>query len=171
MVHLAFVVVGAGATPLSEILSVNVDGSRNVFEAAVEVGARIVHVSSVAAYGLVRGLKRPLVEESPLRGVETPDAYYPYSKALAELALAEVAASVPPGRVTVLRPHVIAGPRFVTRTRNLDPILRQLGPGRKSFWTLPPLDGSRPTLQLSHEEDVAEAIARACSAGREGMFL
>src|SRR6476469_4273136 len=48
VVHLAFIVV-AGS---SESEHINLEGSRNVFEAAVAAGAqRLVYASSVAAYG------------------------------------------------------------------------------------------------------------------------
>src|SRR5919206_3932645 len=48
VVHLAFAIIGEG----SLAHSINVDGSRNVFEAAVEAGTeRICYASSVAAYG------------------------------------------------------------------------------------------------------------------------
>jgi UDP-glucose 4-epimerase len=48
VVHLAFVVLQAS----DETRHINVEGSRNVFEAAVAAGAkRLVYASSVAAYG------------------------------------------------------------------------------------------------------------------------
>ena len=48
VVHLAFIILG----DLAETTSVNLEGSRNVFRAAIAAGAkRLVYASSVAAYG------------------------------------------------------------------------------------------------------------------------
>src|SRR6266404_1317226 len=48
VVHLAFIILGAG----EESRHVNIEGSRNVFEAAAAAkAARVVYASSVAAYG------------------------------------------------------------------------------------------------------------------------
>ncbi len=48
LVHLAFLIMGS----LPDTQRVNLEGSRNVFEAAVRSGcARVVYASSVAAYG------------------------------------------------------------------------------------------------------------------------
>src|SRR4051812_15094348 len=48
VVHLAFIVLGAS----NATRDINLEGSRNVFQAAVDAGAkRLVYTSSVAAYG------------------------------------------------------------------------------------------------------------------------
>src|SRR5258708_3739041 len=71
VVHLAFVIVGG----LKETEKVNLDGSRNVFEAAVDAGAeRLVYASSVAAYGLHADKPPLLSEDVPTRG--TDRTYY-----------------------------------------------------------------------------------------------
>src|SRR4051794_5920938 len=65
VVHLAFVIV-AGSGDSRDI---NLVGSRNVFELAVEAGAeRLVYTSSVAAYGFDRDLPDLLTEDLPVRG-------------------------------------------------------------------------------------------------------
>ena len=65
VVHLAFVVLKAS----SETRHVNVEGSRNVFEAAVASGAqRLVYSSSVAAYGFPEDLHGLITEDLPARG-------------------------------------------------------------------------------------------------------
>ena len=61
-----------------ESREVNLDGSRNVFEAAVATPAskRLVYASSVAAYGFHKDNPQPLTEDVPARGT---DAHY-YSR-------------------------------------------------------------------------------------------
>src|ERR671922_1559978 len=72
VVHLAFVVLKAGA----ETRHVNVEGSRNVFEATVAAGARrLVYSSSVAAYGFPDDVDGLLIEDVPALG----HARHPYS--------------------------------------------------------------------------------------------
>ncbi|MGZ3440179.1 MAG: NAD-dependent epimerase/dehydratase family protein, partial [Polyangia bacterium] len=64
LVHLAFIVTGAPPRPVFD--AINVGGSKNVIEAAVKVGIKkIVYTSSVAAYGVVHGHPRPIVETTP----------------------------------------------------------------------------------------------------------
>src|SRR5829696_4076183 len=78
VVHLAFVIV-AGR---EESRSINLRGSRHVFDAAVAAGAkRLVYTSSVAAYGFERDLPPLLDEEQPLRG----SSRHPYSSHKAEV--------------------------------------------------------------------------------------
>jgi len=65
VVHLAFVVLKAS----SETRHVNVEGSRNVFEATVASGAqRLVYSSSVAAYGFPEDLDGLITEDLPALG-------------------------------------------------------------------------------------------------------
>jgi nucleoside-diphosphate-sugar epimerase len=72
----------AAALPLyapAEIYSVDIDGTRNVLEAAHARGVeRFIHVSSTAVYGIPD--HHPLVETDPLRGVGP----YGQAKVLAE---------------------------------------------------------------------------------------
>ncbi|MDB5340866.1 MAG: NAD-dependent epimerase/dehydratase [Planctomycetaceae bacterium] len=64
LVHLAFLVSGKFRREVAE--SVNIDGSKNVFEQAREAGvSHFVFVSSIAAYGVVPGHRLPLLEDSP----------------------------------------------------------------------------------------------------------
>ncbi|MDQ3742501.1 MAG: NAD-dependent epimerase/dehydratase family protein, partial [Actinomycetota bacterium] len=67
VVHLAFIVLGAS----DRTRDINLEGSRNVFEAAVAAGVkRLVYTSSVAAYGFHEDNPVPLGEEVPTRGSE-----------------------------------------------------------------------------------------------------
>ena len=64
-VHLAFAIFG----DREETRRINLEGSRNVFEAAVEAGVgRLVYASSVAAYGFHPENPQPLTEETPALG-------------------------------------------------------------------------------------------------------
>src|SRR5579884_3793635 len=85
VVHLAFLIVSEP----SATEKINLEGSRNVFEAAVEAGAaRLVYASSVAAYGFHEENPSPLTEDVPPRGTERH--YYSAQKAELEGALAQV---------------------------------------------------------------------------------
>jgi len=158
VVHLAFIVVKASA----ETRHVNVEGSRNVFEATVAAGARrLVYASSVAAYGFaeVDGL---LTEDLPALG----HARHPYSahKAEVEAVLADALAG---GETDtwLLRPCIVAGPdapTFVEQVRWPDRLPGPLGTLAGSFAVLP--DAGVP-FQLVHHDDVAAAL-RAAVLGR-----
>jgi len=63
VVHLAFIVLGAS----DRTRDVDLEGSRTVFQAAVDAGARrLVHTSSVAGYGFHDDNPVPLTEDSRL---------------------------------------------------------------------------------------------------------
>src|SRR6201995_4074216 len=71
VIHLAFMIMGGAR----QSRRVNLDGSRNVFEAAAEAGVkRLVYASSVAAYGFHGDNPQPLTEDVPARG--TSAHYY-----------------------------------------------------------------------------------------------
>jgi UDP-glucose 4-epimerase len=176
VVHLAFIVVKASA----ETRHINVEGSRNVFEATVAAGAqRLVYASSVAAYGFaeVDGL---LTEDLPALG----HARHPYSahKAEVEAALADALAGGET-EAWVLRPSIVAGPdapTFVEQARWPDRLPGPLGtlvrrthigplglPG-KTVAVLP--DAGVP-FQLVHHDDVATALrAGVLGRGEPGAY-
>jgi UDP-glucose 4-epimerase len=164
VVHLAFIVVKASA----ETRHINVEGSRNVFEATAAAGARrLVYASSVAAYGFanVDGL---LTEDLPALG----HARHPYSahKAEVEAALADAVA----GSETdawVLRPCIVAGPdapTFVEQARWPDRLPGPLGTLAGAVAVLPDA-GMR--FQLVHHDDVASALrAGVLGRGEPGAY-
>jgi UDP-glucose 4-epimerase len=164
VVHLAFIVVKASA----ETRHINVEGSRNVFEATAAAGARrLVYASSVAAYGFadVDGL---LTEDLPALG----HARHPYSahKAEVEAALADAIA----GSETdawVLRPCIVAGPdapTFVEQARWPDRLPGPLGTLAGAVAVLP--DAGVP-FQLVHHDDVASALrAGVLGRGEPGAY-
>jgi nucleoside-diphosphate-sugar epimerase len=166
VVHLAFMIMGGA----KESRKVNLDGSRNVFEAAVAAGVkRIVYASSVAAYGFHSDNPRPLTEDVPARG--TASHYYSAQKAEVEGMLADALY----GSATaayVFRPCIVAGPDAPLLIDSLPytQISERLpGPVLSLLEGLPIL---RPVLpdpgvpfQLVHHDDVASAM-RAAVVGR-----
>ncbi|HZL48463.1 MAG TPA: NAD-dependent epimerase/dehydratase family protein [Solirubrobacteraceae bacterium] len=166
VVHLAFLIMGSAR----ETRAVNLEGSRNVFEAAVSAGVkRLVYASSVAAYGFHGDNPQPLVEEVPARG--TARHYYSAQKAEVEATLDEVLG----GGATaayVLRPCIVGGPNAPLLIDSLPytQISERLpGPVLRLLDGVPIL---RPVLpdpgvpfQLVHHDDVASAM-RAAVLGR-----
>lgn len=165
VVHLAFIIV-AGS---SESERINLEGSRNVFEAAVAAGAqRLVHASSVAAYGFPE-LDRRITEDDPATGNER----HPYSrhKADVEAVLEEVLDDAETDAY-VLRPCIVAGPDAPLLINSI-PYVR-LGDRlpaavRALFDQVPILKPVVPDpgvpFQLVHHDDVATAL-RAAVLGR-----
>jgi UDP-glucose 4-epimerase len=171
-VHLAFAIFGAR----EETRRVNLEGSRNVFEAAVAAGVkRLVYASSVAAYGFHADNPQPLTEEVPPHGSES--FYYSAQKAELEATLSEVVAGSEID-VYVVRPCVVAGPRatmliqqIVKSARLGDPLptLRR-GLGRLPL-VRPILPDVGVPIQLVHHDDVARALAAAIAgAGPPGAY-
>ena len=86
VVHLAFIIFGDH----EEAHQVNLEGSRNVFEAtAASSASRLVYTSSVAAYGFDGRDRGWLTEDMPAAG--TKGFYYSAHKAELEGLLAELA--------------------------------------------------------------------------------
>jgi nucleoside-diphosphate-sugar epimerase len=159
IVHLAFVVLKAG----SETRHVNVEGSRNVFEAAVAAGAkRLVYSSSVAAYGFPEGFDGRLTEDMPALG----HARHPYSAHKAEVEdVLDDALSGEETDAWVFRPCIVAGPdapALITQARWPDRLPGPLASLAGAVGVLP--DPGVP-FQLVHHDDVATAL-RAGVVGR-----
>jgi nucleoside-diphosphate-sugar epimerase len=173
VVHLAFTVIQASAASHA----INVDGSRNVFESAVESGAeRICYASSVAAYGFHDDNPDWLTEDVPPRGTEA----MPYSaqKALVEKVLGEVLLKTERTSAWVFRPCIVAGPTADTFMREL-PYFRMSerlpDPVRRFLQGMPILKpvipDAGPSFQLVHEDDVASAfLAGALGKGSPGPY-
>src|SRR5450755_714923 len=108
VVHLAFLIMGG----LEETRSVNLEGSRNVFEATVAAGAqRLVYASSVAAYGFHSDNPELLSEDVLPRS--TDRHYYSAQKAELELTLLELLQESNTDAY-VFRPCIVAGPDAIT---------------------------------------------------------
>lgn len=166
VIHLAFLIIGDP----EEAQRINLEGSRNVFEATVAAGARsLIYTSSVAAYGFHEDNPQPLTEAVPARGTES--FYYSAHKAELEGVLAEVTADREID-VYVFRPCIVAGasaPRLVDTMVRMLPLYGQLPLLRRFIADLPFLAPVVPDpgvrFQLVHNDDVAAAL-RAAVEGR-----
>ena len=166
VVHLAFMIMGGA----SESRKVNLDGSRNVFEAAVDAGAqRVVYASSVAAYGFHHDNPQPLTEDVPARG--TASHYYSAQKAEVEEMLAD-ALSGSATAAYVFRPCIVAGrnaPLLIDSLPYTQVSERLPGPVLSLLDGVPILKPVLPDpgvpFQLVHHDDVASAM-RAAVLGR-----
>ncbi|KUI06013.1 SDR family oxidoreductase [Mycobacterium sp. IS-3022] len=161
VVHLAFIIMGSR----EESARVNLQGTRNVFEATVAAARpqRLVYTSSVAAYGYHSDNPVPITESVPPRG--SPEHYYSQQKAACEATLAEVTDGTPL-EVYVLRPCIVAGPK-ATALADAMPWNKLPGPVKRITRGLPlfkpPIPDPGIPLQLVHHDDVATAIALAAT--------
>lgn len=136
--------------------NINIDGTRNVFECALEAGVRrVVYLSSATAYGAHADNDFPLTEKSPLRGNQ--DFGYARMKAEVEEWLWPWVEQHPELAVTVLRPSIIFGPgvhNFITK-----------------FFEMPrfvSVSGHRPPWQFTHVDDVVDAIEHVLDKDLDG---
>lgn len=154
VVHAAAIV--AARIPWPRFYQVNVEGTRLAAATARRLGARLVHISSVAVYGR-QAYDEPAFsrrEDAPFGPLEEHD-YYARSKRLAEEAVrAEFALGLP---AVILRPCVVYGPG----DRLFLPRLARLA---RSGW-MPRVGSGELPLAMVHAESVAEAARRALSAG------
>jgi UDP-glucose 4-epimerase len=171
-VHLAFAIFGSR----DETRRVNLQGTRNVFEAAINAGVqRLVYASSVAAYGFHPENPQPLTEEVPPRGSE--GFYYSRQKAELEDLLDELllGSDVDP---YVFRPCIVAGPRATMLIEQTVEAVRVGHPVplvRKGVEKLPLVAPILPDpgtpIQLVHHDDVARAMGAAiCGDGPPGVY-
>ena len=172
VVHLAFIILGSH----EETRSINLEGSRNVFQAAIACGAkRLVYASSVAAYGFHTDNPQPLTEDVPPRG--TSEFYYSAQKAELEGLLAGLTEGVDIDTY-VFRSCIVAGPDALMMVDNI-PYVRISGqlPGavRRLLDIVPKLKPVIPDpgvpYQLVHHDDVATAIRAAIEGrGEPGIY-
>jgi nucleoside-diphosphate-sugar epimerase len=150
VVHLAGVV---SALQPSVYSAVNVEGARAAARAAHAAGARLVHVSSLAAAG-------PASAASPRREDDPPSPRTPYgcSKLEGEQAVRDT-----PGlRWMILRPGVVYGPG----DRALLPLFRFAERG-----LLPLVGRADAAYTFVHVHDVVRTIAAAIDAAAAGEVL
>ena len=164
VVHLAFSILGAG----DATRAINVDGSRNVFEAAADAGAlRVCYASSIAAYGFHDDNPTWIREDVPARG--TPEHFYSQQKAEVEQVLRGVLDVRPATAAYVFRPCIVAGPNaqmpleemlpYIKLSERMPPAVRRLLSSMPILKPVVPDPGLR--FQLVHEDDVADAFTAA----------
>ena len=171
-VHLAFAIFGSR----DETRKVNLQGTRNVFEAAIRAGVkRLVYASSVAAYGFHPENPQPLTEDVPARGSE--DFYYSAQKAELEDLLDELLRESEV-EAYVFRPCIVAGPRATMLIEQTVDAVRVVDPVpllRRSVEKLPLVSPVLPDpgmpIQLVHHDDVAQAMVAAIGGdGPPGVY-
>jgi UDP-glucose 4-epimerase len=156
LVHLGFMLWRLPGE--QQVEEVNVKGSQGVFEAAARQGVRkVIHTSSVVAYGLHPDNPIPLTEESPLR--PNPGLYYGRTKAAVERYLDSFERNHPGIIVTRLRPCTVVGPRAdpAQMTSFVSPIV-------------PTVRGADPLYQLLHEDDMGRALHLVIQKDAPGIY-
>ncbi|MEV2255558.1 aminotransferase class I/II-fold pyridoxal phosphate-dependent enzyme [Streptomyces sp. NPDC050147] len=137
--------------PWADFRRVNVDGSRNLVEAAVHAGCveRFVHVSTTDVYGYP---VRPCGEDTPPRDIGLP---YNRSKLLGEQAVREAAAraDLP---LTVVRPVSVYGPRSKDFVVEIATLLLS----RQMVY----IRGGDVPAGLLYVADAADAMIAACAS-------
>jgi nucleoside-diphosphate-sugar epimerase len=157
LVHLAFIILGGR----EETRSINLEGSRNVFEAARGV-KRLVYTSSVAAYGFHADNPQPLTEDVPTRGTDAH--YYSAQKAELEETLRDALEGADV-ETYVFRPCIVAGGDALALVEAFPKVLRKAPVGK------PILPDPGTPFQLVHTEDVATALAAAVRGdGQPGVY-
>ncbi|MHA1803041.1 MAG: NAD-dependent epimerase/dehydratase family protein [Promethearchaeota archaeon] len=115
--HLAFIV--SPLKSIKEMYSINIEGSKNVFDCAVSAGVKqIIHASSVAAYGAFPDNPVPITEEHPIRLMKKP-FYYHETKYLVEKYLDELEQAHPDLIIVRMRPHIFLGPQINNLVREM----------------------------------------------------
>jgi nucleoside-diphosphate-sugar epimerase len=172
LVHLAFIILGGR----DETRQINLDGTRNVFEAAVSSGVkRFVYTSSVAAYGFHDENPQPLTEEVVPKG--TDEFYYSAQKAELERELHRMVDGSDI-ETYVFRPCVVAGEDALTL---IEAMMDQLALGGRlpqipAFlntvpFLKPVLPDPGAPFQLVHHDDVAQAlVASITGRGEPGIY-
>jgi nucleoside-diphosphate-sugar epimerase len=172
VVHLAFSIMGG----TEESRRVNLEGSRNVFEAAVAAGARrLVYTSSVAAYGFHADNPARLTEDLPPRA--TDNHYYSAQKAELEGTLSDILAGTSTD-VYVFRPSIVAGPDALALIQNIPYVTMSERMPAAVLRALELMPVLRPVIpdpgvqfQLVHHDDVATALRGAVlGRGRPGIY-
>lgn len=112
-----------------ELYTVNVGGTRNVCQAALQAGIpRLIYTSSLSAMGVSRN-QEPLTEESVFE-LEPEEFPYGHSKLLGEV---EVKRAIDQGlSAVILNPATLFGPRDVNR--NAGAMVIQAAQGRLRFF-------------------------------------
>ena len=157
VVNTTCVVLWPAKMPAEVRDDINLNGVRNVAKAAVANGVRrFVHASSNSAYDPETTWEKEGVTEDFPRGRGVSSFYYANGKAISERMVQEVLE--PSGTVvTMFRPTFIIGPRNKDTVENYR---RNTAKFR----------GKNPRMQFVHEDDVAEAFARAVVADLPGTY-
>jgi UDP-glucose 4-epimerase len=166
VVHLAWLI--QPSRDERTLRAVNVEGTRNVLDAAARAGVRaVVYASSVGAYS--PGPKDRLVDESwPTEGIDS--LFYARHKAETERMLDRFERDQPDVRVVRMRPGLIFKREAATGIRRLfaGPLLPSPLIRRELIPFVP--DVPRLRFQAVHSLDVGEAYRLALVSDARGAF-
>jgi UDP-glucose 4-epimerase len=166
VVHLAWLIQPSRDRDTTR--TVNVEGSRRVFEAAAAAGARaLVYASSVGAYS--PGPKDRRVDEGwPTGGI--PSSFYSRDKSAVETILDDFESAHPDMRVVRLRPGLIFKAEAASGIRRLfaGPLLPTSLLRRRLIPIVPALERLR--FQAVHSLDIGQAYHLAVTRDVHGAF-
>ncbi len=158
MAGVQVVVHTAAALPLytkRDILTTDVDGTRNVLQSAHEHGVeRFIHISSTAVYGVPD--HHPIKEDDPLQGV----GVYGQAKIDAELICLEYrdrGMCVP-----ILRPKTFVGPERLG-------VFAMLYDWARDGRSFPMIGSGANRYQLLDVEDLCQAVRLAATGDRDAV--
>lgn len=157
VIHTACIVLWSAKMSARERDDINLNGLRNVAEAARQNKVeRFIHASSMAAYDPDLGREQSQVTEEFPRGRGNSPFYYWNSKALGERILEEVLGRTTT-TLTMFRPIYIMGPHNQATARSYRT-------NAVKFL------GADPRRQFIHEDDVAAAFLQAVRTDMPGAF-
>jgi nucleoside-diphosphate-sugar epimerase len=171
-VHLAFIIFG----DREETRTVNLEGTRNVFEACVAAGTRrLVYTSSIAAYGFHPDTPELVTEDVMPRGTE--EFYYSAQKAELEALFHELVDGSGIEEY-IFRPSIVGGrdaPALINDVVKRFQIGGRLPLERDLIRVIP---GASPVIpeagtsfQLVHHDDCADALLAAVEGrGAPGIY-
>jgi len=166
LVHLAFIVNPKKLPKLKTIYDINVNGSKNVFQAAAKSSVKkVIHLSSQSVYGHLKECSSIVSEEAPRLGIKTTNFYYAHTKALVEQYLDELEKLYPTITVIRFRPPIIAGPHFI-QNRGLFTAKNK----KRIYTLLPEGPGKCASLQFIHEEDLTDILLSAIKRDLHGAY-
>jgi UDP-glucose 4-epimerase len=154
--HIAFIV--GDIKDKAKTYYVNIEGSRNVFEACVKNKVRkVIYTSSNTVYGIDKENPLPHTEESPVQVFE--ENYYSKSKVAVENMVRDFFRNHPEITLTVLRVALVFGPHIdnmFSETYGLKVASAPLG--------------AVAYQHLIHEEDLGEALYLAGVHDLSGIY-
>ncbi len=158
VVHLAWLIQPSRNQAITD--AVNIEGSKRVFQAAVDVGASaLIHASSVAAYSPAN-VDEPVDETWPTNGILS--SYYSRQKVAAERALDAIEADHPQLRVARMRPGLVFQYAAASEIRRFfgGPLVAGRLADPRLIPFVPQLEGLGG--QVVHADDLAEAYRLLC---------
>lgn len=158
VIHLAFIVTSK--LPRAEFDDINVNGSRNVFDAVIRARVpQLLYASSIAAYGVLPGHPELLVEDSPRRLAE--DMPYSAAKYRVEEELDRVEREHPELIAARIRPTILIGSRLN------NPLAELFARGIASGMLFGAGDAELPVVW---DEDVADLFMLALRSKARGAY-